>query len=167
MLKSNHHPYISCDSHHQYEASPPLPNPQWTCNRRPLQSAEPQRYTSGIDVIAPFRSAISQDRRIRLGYTVYLLTPTNQYRYLKDPGTGHRWWWQCEEAGVVEKEILEEYGNIVRWNGSLGVHFTWFRRNAFLTLIPFYSKSGCGLQTPKPSAIFSRLRAICMRNHPS
>jgi hypothetical protein len=38
-------------------------------------------------------------------------------------GTGHRWWWNCEEAGVVEKGILEEHGTIARWNGLLGVHF--------------------------------------------
>ena len=35
--------------------------------------------------------------------------------------TGHRWWWQYEEVGVVEKEILEQHGTVARWNGLLGV----------------------------------------------
>ena len=34
------------------------------------------------------------------------------------------WWWQREEAGVVEKRLLEEYGAMVRWNGFLGVCLT-------------------------------------------
>ena len=37
-----------------------------------------------------------------------------------DSGTSHLWW-RREEAGVVEKKPLEEYGIMVRWNGSLGV----------------------------------------------
>jgi hypothetical protein len=39
------------------------------------------------------------------------------------PGIGHLWWWQSEEAGVVEKRLLEEYGTVARWNGALGVRF--------------------------------------------
>ena len=31
------------------------------------------------------------------------------------------WWWQRAEATVVEKSLLEEYGNVARWNGALGV----------------------------------------------
>ena len=31
------------------------------------------------------------------------------------------WWWQREGANIVEKNLLEEYGTVVRWNGALGV----------------------------------------------
>lgn len=34
---------------------------------------------------------------------------------------GHQWYWQIQEAGVVEKDILENYGTVVRWNGPFGV----------------------------------------------
>ena len=40
-------------------------------------------------------------------------------------GTGHLWFWQCEEASVVEKRLLEEYGGVARWNGLLGVYFSF------------------------------------------
>lgn len=36
-------------------------------------------------------------------------------------GTGHAWWWRLEETSVVEKNFLEEYGTVARWNGALGV----------------------------------------------
>ena len=36
--------------------------------------------------------------------------------------TGHAWWWQNEEAGIVEKRLLENSGAVARWNGSLGVY---------------------------------------------
>ncbi|KAF9779010.1 cytochrome P450 [Thelephora terrestris] len=38
---------------------------------------------------------------------------------------GHAWWWEAEEVAVVEKKILEEYGTIARWNGSLGEERLW------------------------------------------
>ncbi|KAF9778983.1 cytochrome P450 [Thelephora terrestris] len=38
---------------------------------------------------------------------------------------GHAWWWLSEEFTVVEKRILEEYGTISRWNGSLGEERLW------------------------------------------
>jgi hypothetical protein len=44
-------------------------------------------------------------------------------RRLTDSGTGHLWWWQHEEGTVVEKRLLEEYGTVARWNGTLGVRF--------------------------------------------
>ena len=43
--------------------------------------------------------------------------------HLTGSGTGHLWWWQRQEATVVEKRILEDYGAVARWNGCLGVHF--------------------------------------------
>ncbi|KAF9645980.1 cytochrome P450 [Thelephora ganbajun] len=58
-----------------------------------------------------------------------------RYRYLtirdvpgpKNPSWihGHQWYWQCEEAGAVEKRLLEEYGTIARWNGPLGEGRLW------------------------------------------
>jgi cytochrome P450 len=53
----------------------------------------------------------------------YIRTPQNQRHYLIYSGIGHLWWWRREEAGVVEKGILEEHGAIARWNGLLGVRF--------------------------------------------
>ena len=43
---------------------------------------------------------------------------------LTDSGAGHLWWWQHEEVHVVEKNILEEYGAVARWNGPFGVCFS-------------------------------------------
>ena len=34
---------------------------------------------------------------------------------------GHQWYLQAGEAGAEDKRFLEEFGNIVRWNGSFGV----------------------------------------------
>ena len=34
---------------------------------------------------------------------------------------GHRWYFQTEDAGRVEKRFLENFGNTVRWSGPLGV----------------------------------------------
>ena len=48
---------------------------------------------------------------------------------------GHEWWWQREEAGVIEKRLLDKYGAVVRWNGSLGVRsFSTICRGEILTL---------------------------------
>lgn len=38
---------------------------------------------------------------------------------------GHRLLWQSKEAGVIEKNLLEEYGTVVRWNGALGEERLW------------------------------------------
>ena len=56
-------------------------------------------------------------------YGIQLFVPVNSQCRLTDSGTGHAWWWQREEAGAVDKMILEEYGTVARWNGSLGVHY--------------------------------------------
>ena len=40
---------------------------------------------------------------------------------------GHTWYWQSEEVGVVEKRLMEEHGNIVHWNGPLGVYLSQIR----------------------------------------
>ena len=64
-----------------------------------------------------------QDRRIPLGYMVCLCFVYLKWYCLKDFGTGHLWWWQREEATVVEKNLLNEFGAVVRWNGALGVRF--------------------------------------------
>ena len=37
---------------------------------------------------------------------------------------GHQWYFLTEDAGVVEKRFLENFGNTVRWNGPLGVRHT-------------------------------------------
>ena len=34
---------------------------------------------------------------------------------------GHQWYFLTEDAGVAEKRFLKNFGNIVRWNGPLGV----------------------------------------------
>ena len=77
----------------------------------------------GINYTAPSQSVTSKDQRIRLGYTVSSRLQNATRRYLTDLWIGHLWWWQHEEARVIEKNLLEEYGTIVRWNGSLGVSF--------------------------------------------
>ncbi|KAF9780802.1 cytochrome P450 [Thelephora terrestris] len=38
---------------------------------------------------------------------------------------GHAWSWISSKAIVVEKELLEEYGSIVRWNGLFGEDRLW------------------------------------------
>ncbi|KAF9647279.1 cytochrome P450 [Thelephora ganbajun] len=38
---------------------------------------------------------------------------------------GHQWYFQNEEAGVVEKNFLERYGNVVRWRGPFGDDRLW------------------------------------------
>jgi len=38
---------------------------------------------------------------------------------------GHQWYWQRGEESDTEKHLLEEYGTIVRWNGSLGEDRLW------------------------------------------
>lgn len=49
------------------------------------------------------------------------------YLFLEVDGTkreilqGHQWHLLIEEAGGPEKRFLEEFGNIVRWNGVFGV----------------------------------------------
>ena len=51
------------------------------------------------------------------------IPPRNQCPRLTHSGTGHRWWWQCEEIRLVEKKILKEHGAVARWNGIFGVRF--------------------------------------------
>ena len=38
---------------------------------------------------------------------------------------GHQWYIQTEEAGGAEKRFLENFGNVVRWNGPFGVHLAF------------------------------------------
>jgi len=42
--------------------------------------------------------------------------------------TGHQWYFQAGEAGAADKRFLEDYGNIVRWNGPFGVRLIFFLR---------------------------------------
>lgn len=146
------------------EKSPHTPR-IWTYNRQQWHSVESQRSTSGTSGITPFRSAMSQDRRIRLGYTVSPRLPhAAALQYLTGPGTGHQWWWLREDATVVEKSFLEDYGGVVRWNGSLGVHRPLSKYYMFIALILSYRTSACGSQTPKLSTIFSKVLATCTRD---
>ncbi|KAF9785284.1 cytochrome P450 [Thelephora terrestris] len=62
-----------------------------------------------------------------VAYTWYKCRRTSSISDIPGPKNpswiyGHRWWWQSEEASVVEKRILEEYGAVARYNGSLGEH---------------------------------------------
>ena len=79
------------------------------------------------------------------------------------PGTGHLWWWQLEEARVVEKNLLGKYGTVVRWNGPLGVSFVSGRRCYPYLLLPF-RKTDCGSLIQRPSTTSSKAQAICTRN---
>jgi hypothetical protein len=57
--------------------------------------------------------------------TWYSISPSSSNKKVRLTGfaTGHLWWWQHEEASVLEKHILDEYGTVARWNGTLGVRF--------------------------------------------
>ena len=50
---------------------------------------------------------------------------------------GHQWYLQAEEAGGVEKRFLENFGNVVRWNGPFGVRLALDRAHT----IVLYSNS--------------------------
>ena len=43
---------------------------------------------------------------------------------------GHQWYILLEAAGGAEKRFLEEFGNIVRFNGPFGVRLTFYRTYA-------------------------------------
>lgn len=89
-------------------------------------------------------------------YGIQLFVPVNSQCRLTDSGTGHAWWWQREEAGAVDKMILEEYGTVARWNGSLGVHYfpgVWCCGT--LTLMLPCRRNAYGSPTPRQSTIFS------------
>ena len=81
----------------------------------------------------PPQSATFQGLRIHLGYTVTPgSTPLEFNDINSDSETGHLWWWQSEDGGMVEKRLLEEYGAVVRWSGTLGVRFSplwWTQTN--------------------------------------
>ena len=40
-----------------------------------------------------------------------------------------------EEAGGAEKRFLENYGNVVRWDGPFGVRLTFYRTPAGVLLL--------------------------------
>ena len=51
--------------------------------------------------------------------------------------SGHQWYFQAGEAGAADKRFLEDFGNIVRWNGPFGVRITFYQtrqRSAFRIL---------------------------------
>ena len=93
----------------------------------------------------------------------------NNQLCLTNLGTGHPWWWQREDAAVVEKSILEEYGTIARWNACLGVRpfsqspGTWRGPHVSWTIT---RNNACGSPTRRPSTIFSKALVLCMRYHP-
>ena len=39
---------------------------------------------------------------------------------------GHRWYLLAEEAGGAEKRFLENFGNVIRWNGPFGVFCVFY-----------------------------------------
>ena len=43
---------------------------------------------------------------------------------------GHQWYILVEPAGGAEKRFLEEFGNIVHFNGPFGVRFDFYRAHA-------------------------------------
>ena len=91
--------------------------------------------------------------------------PCFRRRQLMVSVIGHEWWWQREEAGVIEKRLLDEYGAVVRWNGSLGVRsFSTICRGEILTLTLPTRKNACGSQTPRQFTTFFRVLAICTRD---
>ena len=96
----------------------------------------------------------------------YLYPPYERRHRLTGPGTGHLWWWLLEESKVVEKSLLEEYGAIARWNGSLGVGFHYGAGLAVLSSHCLRRRSACGLPTPRPFTMSSRVLVTCTINRP-
>ena len=45
--------------------------------------------------------------------------------------SGHQWYFQAGEAGAADKRFLEDFGNIVRWNGPFGVRLVFYGGPAF------------------------------------
>lgn len=70
--------------------------------------------------VVPLQSATFQDRRTHPGCMVFL-DPLGVNDVISCSGIGHLCWWKSEEVGAVEKSILDEYGTIAHWNGTLGV----------------------------------------------
>jgi len=48
---------------------------------------------------------------------------------------GHQWYWQTQDAGAVEKHLLENYGTVARWNGPLGVRSAVITDKWVLTVV--------------------------------
>jgi hypothetical protein len=109
---------------------------------------------------------MSQDRRTHLGYTVSL-HPHKSMTFSHRIRTGHNGG-GCEEATVVEKRLLEEYGTISRWNGSLGVCFFSMGSGVMRSsLMLSCRKNACGSPTPRPSTISSKVPIVYTRNRTS
>ena len=70
-----------------------------------------------------------QDRQIRPGLLVRPREPTRSITLNAKP-PGHQWYLQAGEAGAADKRFLEEFGNIVRWNGSFGVRLAFHPTSA-------------------------------------
>jgi len=83
---------------------------------------------------------------------------------------GYQWYFMTEEVGGVENRFLENFGNIVRWNGPFGVRLVCRRTHAsvlcsesLLTrLVHACRRIACGSQTRRPSTTSFRKPAICM-----
>ena len=70
-----------------------------------------------------------------------------------------------EEAAAVEKKLLEEYGAVSRWNGSLGVCFIPTSSVVRYLLTLSHRKNACGSQIPRQSTISSKVPTVYTRKH--
>lgn len=124
---------------------------------------EPQQPTSCINAVAPSIS-ISDIPGPKNPSWIYgsSASPTNRWHSLTKSRTGHTWWWMSDEFTVVEKKLLEEYGAVSRWNGSLRVCFFSGSGGVRSPLMPLHRKNACGLPTqghpPYPPRFQSPIR---------
>ena len=78
------------------------------------------------------RSGTSQDLRTRPGFLVRPRSQLGCFHFLvkidkteRETPQGHQWYLQAEDGGGAERRFLEDFGNIVHWNGPLGVRHTF------------------------------------------
>ena len=45
----------------------------------------------------------------------------------RENSQGHQWYLQAGEAGAEDQRFLEDFGNVVRWNGPFGVRLAFYR----------------------------------------
>jgi len=108
-----------------------------SCDRQPrsrlAQQSSSTSFSEDSGSLPPSR--MYQDRRTHLGFSVCFAEPTS-CRTVALSGKnlpGHLWYIMAEEAGGEGKRFLEDFGNIVRWDGPFGVRFTSCRTHAGVT----------------------------------